>query len=544
MSSPPDIVLRGGLVHDGWGGVPRAADLLISGDRIVAVGSGLADGRTGADGPTETLAGLAIDVSGLHVAPGFVDMHSHSDTAVIADPLNTAKTRQGITTELIGQDGLGVAPFDPGRDEAWRSTLLGLTGHADLPWTWRSFEDHLAAIEAARPATNVGALLAYGSIRNAVIGMVDRPPSPPELDRMAGLIDEAMGAGAFGMSVGLVYPPALYAATDELIRAFSVVGRHSRLMVIHLRSQGDAWREAVAEAITIAREADVHLHVSHVCSLGRRNWPKIPLILADLEAARASGLPVSFDQHPYTAASTVLAQVLPPWVTEGGPVRMRERLADRAARDRIRTEIAGRGRAGWENYAGLAGWHEIQVAGTSGQAGGALGRTIGEIAVERGQDPVDVVAEILLAAPGSVAMVLRRLYDDAGITTIMRAPGGSIGTDGVIAPHPHPRLYGSTARVLGHYARDLGGLTLEAAVERLSGAGSRILGLGERETLAVGSYADLVVFDPAAVTDRATYVDPARHPDGIHHVMVNGTFVVRDGVETGARPGRVLRPDA
>jgi N-acyl-D-amino-acid deacylase len=224
------LVLRGGLVHDGSGGPAVRADVAIDGDRIVSVGDQL------------DIAGAeAVDVSGLHVAPGFIDMHSHSDTALIADPVNAAKTRQGITLDVIGQDGLGVAPFDPERDVAWRQSLLALTGQPDLDWTWRSFADHLAAIEAAGPATNVAALLAFGTVRNAVLGGADRPPTRAEADRMDGLIDEAMAAGAFGMSVGLVYPPAVYATTDELVRAYSVVGRHGGLMVVHLRSQGVAW---------------------------------------------------------------------------------------------------------------------------------------------------------------------------------------------------------------------------------------------------------------------------------------------------------------
>ena len=527
-------ILRGGIVHAGHGPA-RAADVLVDGDRIAAVAAP-------GDLPAETGAAETLDLRGLHLAPGFVDMHSHSDTALIAEPENTAKTRQGITLDVIGQDGLGVAPFNPDRDGQWRATLLGLTGHRDLAWTWRTFDEHLAAIQAARPATNVAALVTVGAIRNAVIGLADRPATPAERDRMTGLVAEAMAAGAFGLSVGLVYLPAVFATHDELVAVFRVVGRAGGLMVIHLRSQGDAWLEGIDEAIGIAREAEVALHVSHVCSLGSRNWPKIPHALDRFEAARAAGLPVTFDQHPYTAASTVLAQVLPPWVTEGGPAAMRERLAQDAVRDRIRAEIAGHGRAGWENYAGLAGWDAVQIAGVGRpEHRWIVGHTIGEVAAERDLDPLEVTADLLSAEEGSVPMVLLGLYDDEGIGRILRAPFGSIGTDGVIAEHPHPRLFGSTARVLGHYVRDLRALSLEAGVARLGPAGAGILGLENRRSIEPGSAADLVAFDPAAVRDRATYAAPRAHPDGIAHVLVNGRFAVRDGQATGERAGRVLR---
>ncbi|MBM4407034.1 MAG: D-aminoacylase [Chloroflexi bacterium] len=527
-------ILLGGVIHAGRGPA-RPADVLLDGDRVAAVAppGGL---------PVETGAAEILDLRGLHLAPGFVDMHSHSDTALIAEPENTAKTRQGITLDVIGQDGLGVAPFDAGRDGQWRATLLGLTGHRDLPWTWCTFDEHLAAIEAARPATNVAALVTFGAIRNAVIGLRDRPTTIAERGRMTGLVADAMAAGAFGMSVGLVYLPAVFASRDELVAAFSVVGRGDGLMVVHLRSQGDAWLDAIDEAIGIAREAQVALHVSHVCSLGSRNWSKIPRALERFEAARASGLPVTFDQHPYTAASTVLAQVLPPWVTEGGPAAMRSRLAEDAVRDRIRTEIRGHGHPGWENYAGLAGWDAVQIAGVGRPENRwIVGRTIGDVAAERDLDPLDITADLLAAEEDSIPMVLLGLYDDDGIGRILRAPGGSIGTDGVIAEHPHPRLFGSTARVLGHYVRDLRALSLEDGVARLGRAGAGILGLVSRGSIEPGAAADLVAFDPAAIRDRANYAAPRAHPDGIAHVLVNGRFVVRDGRETGERPGRVLR---
>jgi len=359
---------------------------------------------------------------------------------------------------------------------------------------------------------------------------------------MCGLVDEAMAAGAFGMSVGLVYSPAIFAAFDELVRAFAVVGRRGGLMVIHLRSQGDAWLDGLEEAIAIARDANVALHVSHLCCLGRRNWPKIPRALERLAEARATGQAITFDQHPYTAASTLLTQVLSPWALEGGVGSMTERLAQPALRDRIRAEIAGPGRSGWENYAGLAGWESVQIAGVSRPENQAfVGRTIGAVAAERRADPFDVCADLLVSEEGTVPMVLLGMFDEAGIHEIMRASGGSIGTDGVIAAFPHPRLFGTTARVLGRYVRELGGLSIEAATRRLGTDGAQILALSGLGSIAAGEYADLVAFDPATVADRATYADPRQHPAGIPHVLVSGRFVVRDGHETGERPGRVIR---
>ncbi len=529
-----DLLIRNGTIVDGTGNPPYRADLAVAGGRIAGIG------RLG-----EAEAAEVIDAAGLAVAPGFIDMHTHDDVLVIAEPLVEAKTRQGVTTTVTGNCGLGPAPYrgDPG----WRSYLTGVLGEGPADWDWLSFDDYLARIQAAGPALNVAPLLTYGAVRTAVMGMDNRSASYVEQATMRNLVREAMVEGAFGMSVGLVYIPGAFATAGELVDLYKAVGEAGRMMDIHLRSQGNQLLESAQEAIEIAARAGVALHISHLCALGRPNWSKRPRLLEMIEAARARGMDITFDQHPYSAASTLLNQVLPPWANAGGAAAITARLRDPASRQRIRDEVLGlrepEDARGWERRAMFMDWDDIMVAGSRTE--GVAGKTAAEIGAEWGMEPVDAVLELLARDGGEVSAVYMGLYSEEDIATIMHHPLHMVGSDGVITSgQPHPRLYGSFPRVLGKYCREEKVLDLPTAVQHMTAAPARRLGLTDRGLLREGLAADIVVFDPATVIDTATYRQPRQFPVGIPHVIVNGVTVVRDGEMTGQRPGRVLRAGA
>lgn len=532
-----DLLVTGGHVYDGSGREPFRADVGVVGGHIAAVGR-----LDGAE------ARRTISAVGMAVTPGFIDTHSHADLNLLVQPDAAPKVRQGVTTEVVGQCGLGPAPIAPAQAPAWRRTLTGVLGDKPADWAWTSFAAYLAELEAARPALNVAAMTTHGAIRASVLGLDDRAPGPTELAAMERLVDEALGDGAFGLSTGLVYLPCLFAEEQELVALYRRVAARGRLMMIHIRNQANQVLPALDEALTIAAKAGVTLHVSHLCAAGRPNWGAPRAMLAAIDAARARGQDVTFDQHPYDAGSTMLSQVLPPWAVAGGPEALTARLADRATRERIKREIAEDTpspdpRMPTQNYAKLVGWENILITSVQGEANRAcVGRTVAEIAADRGQDPADVALDLLAAEQGMVTMVMLNLYAAEDLATIMRHEAGMIGSDDIYTGTPHPRLYGTFPRVLSKFARADGVLSLAEAVRRMTAVPAKRLGLADRGVIREGAAADLVLFDPVTVHDRATYGQPRQYPIGIHYVVVNGQLVVDDGKQTTARPGRVLRP--
>ncbi|MCL4466173.1 MAG: D-aminoacylase [Chloroflexi bacterium] len=533
-----DLLIAGGLVYDGQGGTPYRADVGVVGERIVALG------RLG-----EREAVRTISAGGQAVCPGFIDMHSHADLAVLTEPLAPAKVRQGVTTQLVGQCGLGPAPTTVESAGPWRQTLAGVLGDQPSEWPWRTFASYLDYLARARPALNVATLATFGAIRSAVLGLDDRSPDDRQLAAMAGYVDEALATGAYGLSVGLVYLPCFFAEREELVAVYRRVAAGRALMDIHIRDQADGVLGALREAVTVADSAGVSLHVSHLCAAGPRNWGKPQQMLALIDAARARGQDVTFDQHPYEAGSTLLSQVLPAWSVAGGNQALTARLADPQIRQRIKREIAENPPASdprmpWQNYVDLVGWGNVLIAGTRSERNRAcLGHTVSEIAAERGCEPADAALDLLLAEEGQVAMVLLNLYSPADLALIIKHPAGMIGSDDVYVGNPHPRLYGTFPRVLGKFARDDGALPLAAAIQRLTSAPASRLGLRDRGVLREGAFADIVVFDPASVRDRATYAEPRQFPEGIFFVAVNGQIAVEEGRQTEARAGHLLRRD-
>lgn len=517
-----DLVIKNGKVIDGSSNPWYRADIAVVDGKIASIGTLDADSEQ------------VIDAEGLAVAPGFIDTHSHSDLMLIAEPEAKQKIMQGITTEVVGQDGLGEAPLRDDVVDDWRRYLSGLNGDPDIEWNWRGFADYLDKLEAAGPATNVASLVGHGNLRLLAVGMEDRTPTAQELEEMKNLLAEAIKQGAFGLSTGLIYPPCVYADIDELKELCKVVSTHGGLFVVHMRNEGDRLLESIDEVVSIGKEAGIHVHISHFKASRERNWGKVVDALGMVERARTEGVDVTVDQYPYVAGSTFLSSLLPVWAHEGGTERMLERLRDREARTRMVADMRedGRGR-GW-------GWNNILVTSVSTQGNKRFeGKTLQEIAESRDQGPLDVVLDLIIEEENAVSMVSFSMSEE-DVRTVMQSPLQMVCTDGIVLGKPHPRAYGSFPRVLGRYVRE-GVVSLEEAVRKMTSLPAQTFGLHDRGLLRPGMCADITIFDPDKIIDKATYKDPIQFPEGVEYVIVNGVVTVYRGEHTSARGGRVLR---
>jgi len=526
-----DLKIEGATVIDGSGATGSRADVGVRDDVIVAVGD-----------LSRESAGRTVNAAGRVLAPGFIDMHSHSDWRLWANRRAESKVRQGVTTEVVGNCGFSPAPVSTEHLEDLRAFALYLPERLDF--AWRSVREYLDAFDRDGAALNVIQLVGHGTLRIAAMGFARRPPTAEELTRMQRWLGQAVEDGAWGMSTGLIYAPGSYATTEEIVD----VARGARgrgIYASHIRGEGTTLLDAVREAIRVGREADLPVQISHVKAAGRPNWGKVPEALALIDAACAEGLDVAGDAYPYTASSTTLRTMLPDWALEGGIDAMLARLADPATRARIRADVeSGEGGRG---LAARVGWEHVMVAYAPHRKD-AEGRRLSEVARDRDLDPVDAALELIVDERGGGYMVLFQL-DERDLRAALVHPRVMIGSDGSsLAPYgelgqgkPHPRSYGTFARVLGEYVREQRLLGLPEAVHKMTGLPARRLGLKDRGLVRPGARADLVVFDPRRVADRATYDDPHRYAAGIDHVVVNGRFVVRDGEHTGNLPGKVLR---
>ncbi len=536
-----DLVLRNGTLIDGSGTPGRRADVGLSGDRIAAVGdlSALDDGS----------AGRVLDVEGMVVTPGFVDPHGHSDGQVLIDGALASHLHQGYTTQLSGNCGFSLAPLN----DASRAILEPDLGPLGIDPDWSTFAGFLDAVEATPLGPNVAFLVGHGTVRGAVLGASDRAPSPAELTAMVACVDEALDAGAIGISTGLIYQPGMHGSADEIAALVAAAYRRDALYATHMRNEANGVHGAIDEAIATARAAaevarrPARLQVSHLKAGARAVWGEGAALVERLERARAEGLDVEADQYPYTAASTTLATMLPGSILALDPDEAATALRDPATRARVR-DLQGNGISGWENVAQDPGWEGIVIARSTSRPEWG-GRSLASLGEELGRDPVDLALDVLADDRLGVEIVLHCM-DEGDLETIMRVPWIAVCTDagGRRPGHPvldegvpHPRAYGSTARVLGRYVRERGVLPLETAVAKLSAVPAARLGLRDRGRVVEGWAADLVVLDPATVIDTATYERPAQYPAGIRHVIVNGRPAILDGVETGERAGRLLR---
>ncbi len=529
---PHDILIRGGLLLDGSGAAPMRGDLAIHAGRIAAIGADLG-----------AAAGTVIDAAGLAVAPGFIDIKTHSDFTLPINPKAESKVRQGVTTEIIGHCGFSVAPALAGKVELLRDYLSPSAPW--LPFNETTFAGYLDGFPAT--AVNAGMLVGHNTLRLMVMGMAERPPTADELARMIALLEEALDAGALGLSSGLFTAPGSYARPEEMIALCRVVERYNAGYFTHIRDESNKVLDAVAEAIAIAETCGVHVEIVHFKCSGTDNWGKAARALDMIAAAKARGLDVDCDFYPYAAGSNPLKNLLPQWVQAGGVPAMLERLAQQPTRARIRADIA---RDGLNNWGRIPSWDCVQIS-ISPHLPQHAGKTIGAMAAERGEDPIDTVADYLAADKGATRVLVTSISED-DIRDIVASPLALVGSDGncvattgtVSQGLPHPRFYGTFPRIIGRYVGELGLIPLELAVHKMTGATARALKLKDRGLLREGFCADVTIFDPSDFRDRATYADPHQYPSGERTtVIVNGAVVVEDAVHSGALPGRVLRRD-
>ena len=534
---PAPFVVRGAAVVDGSGGDPFVADVRVGVDgRVAEVRPSL----TPAEGEE------VVDASGRALCPGFVDMHSHSDLYTLVREGTGApvgdgpKLLQGCTAQVFGQDGISAAPVADDDADAYAAAIAGLDGRIDPDrWTWRTYGEYLAALRAAS-STRVAGLVGHSTVRRYAMGLAARPPTDDELDAMRRAVADAMDAGALGLSTGLVYVPAAYATTEELVALCEVVAAKGGRFFVHVRSESDRVVEATEEVLHVARRTGVHLHYSHVKAAGRANWHRAGRILELVDEARTSGVTVTSDVHPYTAGSTTATVLLPPWMQEGGREATLARLADPAARARAREQMLS-DTTSWDNWWAFSdGWDGLRVASASRAE--VVGRSFAELVGAAGvADPRSpeafAVAFDLLAAEGLGMSLVSFNNVEANVARFMAQPHCTVGSDALVNPdgHPHPRLYGTFPRVLGRYARELGALSLPEAVRAMTARAAAALGRpGGR--LVEGAAADLVLFDPATVADRATYEEPRLAPVGVERVWVGGRPAVVGGRLAAAVP--------
>lgn len=510
------MIVSGATIVDGTGGPGRVADVRVEDGRITEIGR----------------IGGGLDATGLVLAPGFVDMHSHSE-ARLTDASFTAKARQGVTTELVGQDGLSFAPVSPSTSDGVRSTITGWHG-PDHPG-FASVAEYLAHFDAGTTA-NVAYLVPHGNIRAMAVGFDKRAATPEELDHMRALLAQGLDEGAFGMSTGLTYVPGMYADTTELTELCKVVASRGGFHDTHHRSYGAGALDAYREMIGVARESGCALHLAHATMNFPENEGRAGELLSLVDAAVSGGLDLSFDTYPYLAGSTTLAALLPSWVAAGGPDATLERLADLSLRDRIRHDMEVVGPDG--SHGVPMDWSTVEIGGVADPANAAV---VGKRVSELPGEPFTAYVELLLA--DRLGPTIRQhVGHEENVRAIMTHPAHTAGSDGLYAgAMPHPRAFGTFPRYLGHYVRETGVLTLEECVKHLAANPARRLGLKDRGLVREGYAADLVLFDPATVADTATYDHPFGEPVGMPWVWVNGVAMMADGRPTGALPGRALR---
>jgi N-acyl-D-amino-acid deacylase len=528
-----DLVLRNGLIFDGRGGESFTGDLAIDGDQISYVGTG-----GNVKGRRE------LDVSGLAIAPGFINMLSWANTSLIEDGRSLSDIYQGVTLEVLGE-GSSMGPLN----QAMKLEMEERQGAIKYDVQWTTLDEYLRFLQRRGVSPNVASFIGSSTARVYALGYEDRPPTPAELALMRRLVREAMEEGAMGLSSALIYPPACYAHPDELIALAEVVAEYNGLYISHIRNEGGGLLEAVDELISVAAKTGVAAEIYHLKASGRANWAKLDQVIAKVEARRAEGLAITADMYTYPASSTGLGAAMPPWVQEGGHKAWVARLKDPAIRERVRQEMVAP-EGDWDNTYVAAGSAEniLLVRFKSESLRHFTGKTLAEVAALRGKSPEETAIELVIEDDSDISCVYFTM-SEANIRRQIALPWVSFGSDGAsMAPEgvfltfsAHPRGYGNFARLLGKYVREEGLVPLAEAIRRLTWLPAQNLKLRQRGTLAPGYFADVVVFDPDQIQDRATFQDPHQLATGVVHVFVNGTQVLKDGRHTGATPGRVVR---
>ncbi|HEV2224126.1 MAG TPA: D-aminoacylase [Candidatus Acidoferrales bacterium] len=528
-----DVIIRGGHILDGTGNPWYAADIGIRGDKIAAIGK-----------LDHANAKKVIDAVGSVVAPGFIDMLGQSETSLLIDNRSLSKISQGITTEITGEGG-SIAP----QDARTLGPMKPFLEQYHLIVDWTDLDGYFRRLEKTRTPLNLGTYVGAAQVREAVIGDDDREPTPEELEKMKGLVAQAMQQGAMGMSTALIYPPGHYAKTDELVALASVVSQYGGIYATHMRSEGQTEMDAIDEAIRIGRDAHLPVEIFHMKVSGKTRWGSMPKVVAKIEAARASGVDVAADMYPYLAGATALASCLPPWVADGGTAKLLERLRDPAVRQKIKAEMAA-DHPSWENlYFDSGGAPGVMISGVvNPELKKYDGKTVAEMATSEKKDPLDALFDFILADKAQTG-ALYFIANEQDLQYGLKQRWTSIGLDAnetsldgpLFEAHNHPRAWGSMPRFLGHYVRDLHLLPLPEAIRKITSLPAEREHLAKRGLLKPGYYADITIFDPATIIDKATYAAPNQVSDGVHYVFVNGQLEYENGDLTGAMAGRALR---
>src|SRR5690349_17774218 len=527
-----DIIITGGTVYDGSGAAPVTADVGIKGDRIVKIGK-----------LDRSQAATVVDASGLAVAPGFINMLSWSTESLIVDPRSLGELKQGVTTQIMGEGG-SMGPLN----DRMKKQMKDDQGDLKYDVEWTTLAGYLKYLERRGISQNVASFIGATTIRMYVLGEDDKQPTPEQMQQMRDLVRKEMEAGALGIGSSLIYAPAFYARTEELIEMCKVAAQYKGKYISHMRSEGNHLLEALDELLRIAREAKIPAEVYHIKAAGQKNWSKLDSLLSRIEAAQKEGLKVRANMYTYTAAGTGLDACLPPWTADGGYPALFKRLRDAEMRKKIAAEVRVDSDQ-WENLYLAAGSPDriLLVGFKSDKLKPLTGKSLAEVAKMRGKDPIETIMDLLAEDESRISTVYFVMSED-NVKKELARPWISFGSDessqapeGVfLKSHPHPRAYGNFARVLGKYARDEKVLTLSEAVRRLSALPATNLGLDHRGFIREGMFADVVVFDPATIADRATFDKPHQYAIGMKHVFVNGVQVLKDGEHTDAKPGRAL----
>ncbi|HWM24746.1 MAG TPA: D-aminoacylase [Chthoniobacterales bacterium] len=531
-SAPFDVVIKGGTLYDGTGGKPRVIDVAIRSDRIVGLGDFKA-----AD------AKVIVDAKGMAVAPGFINMLSWSTDSLIEDGLSQSEIRQGVTTEIMGE-GWSMGPLN----DRMKQRIVAEQRDIKYEIKWNTLAEYLTFLEQRGVAPNVASFLGATTIREYAIGLEDKAPTPEQLEEMRELVRRGMEEGALGIGSSLIYAPAFYARTEELIELCKVAAKYRGKYISHVRSEGNQLVEAIDELIRISREAGLPAEIYHLKAAGEKNWPKMDRVLANVEAARKEGLKITANMYLYPAGGTGLDASIPPWTLDGGYDALWKRLEDPATRKKIAAEVRTPSDA-WENFFLAAGSPDriLLVGFKTEKLKPLTGKSLAEVAKTRKTDPVETIMDLLLEDRSRIETIYF-LMSEANIRKEIAKPWVSFGSDeasqapegAFLKSNPHPRAYGNFARLLGRYVREEKIISLAEAVKRMTGMPATNLGLDHRGFVQEGMFADVVVFDPKTIADRATFEKPHQYAVGVKHVFVNGVQVLKDGEHTRAKPGRAL----
>jgi len=528
-----DLVIRNGTIYDGSGSPGVVGDVAVNGDAIAAIGDlGRASGKT------------EIDAEGLAVAPGFINMMCWANESLIEDGRSQSDIRQGVTLEVLGEGG-SMGPLN----EAMKEQMVRRQGDITYDVEWTTLDEYLVFLEERGVSPNVASFIGAETPREYVIGHEDRPPTPEELDEMRGIVRTAMEDGALGVASALIYPPGSFAETDEMIALAEVAAEYDGIYISHVRDEGAHLLEAIGELIEIARTADIRAEIYHLKASGHANWPLFPEAVAMVEQARAEGLHITADIYTYPAGATGLNATMPPWVQEGGFEASLERMADPALRKRIVREMNEES-GSWENmFHGAGSPDNILLVGFKSEGLKPLtGKTLGEVAAMRGTPPEETIMDLIVEDRSRIGTIYFSQSEDVVRRAIALpwvsfcSDAASLAPEGVfLKRNPHPRAYGSFARLLGKYVRDEQLIPLEEAIRKLTALPAGNLKIDRRGMLKEGYFADVVVFDPDTIQDHATFVEPHQYATGVAHVFVNGVQVIEGGEHTDATPGRVVR---